>query len=83
MKVVVYTKPGCVACHTVMGRFEKKGIRYSTEQIADHPEVFQEAVAAGLRAFPLVRVEDHGESRLWSGPNLDEIKRIEKACAVG
>lgn len=79
MKVTVYSKPACAACNLVMKQFTKRGVTYEHEEIADHPEVFEAARAAGVKAFPIVAVEDGDDIRLWGGADLDRIKELEAA----
>lgn len=76
MRVTVYSGPRCVVCTTVKGKLDKIGVEYSSEMISDHPEILEEAKAKGLLSLPVVTVEHDGETDIWAGPNLDEIRKL-------
>lgn len=81
--ITVYSNVGCNACNVVMNSLKRKGIEYSKEMIGDHPEVSSAAKEQGLMALPIVVVENEdGTTRMWSGPNTEEIKALERTCVA-
>jgi len=81
--ITVYSNVGCNACNVVMNSLKRKGIEYSKEMIGDHPEVSNAAKEQGLMALPIVVVENEdGTTRMWSGPNTEEIKALERTCVA-
>ena len=69
--IVVYGKPQCVACTQTKKWLERNELEYTYEELADHPDVVEEAKASGHTSAPIC-VTDQGV--WWAGMNLDRLK---------
>lgn len=69
--ITIYSKPQCVACTQTKNWLERNGLEYQEEQLADHPDVLEEAKAMGFASAPIC-VTDRGEQ--WAGLNPGRLK---------
>lgn len=68
MTVRVYTTPNCSQCAMTKKWLDKKGVHYSTVDLADPANVndYEAMVALGYTAAPIVAIGDDYEAH-WSG----------------
>jgi len=72
LAVVIWVKPGCVACDATRRQFDKRGIIYTVRKLT--PKAIDKFLELGLTAAPIVETDD----RRWSGFRLEKIKSLEQ-----
>ena len=68
MTVRVYTTPNCVQCIQTKRRLDKKGVHYTTVDLADPANIndYETTREVGYKAAPIVAIGD-GYGISWSG----------------
>lgn len=61
--VIVYTQPGCGACHTEKEWLADKGVQYEERDIRQDPKWVEELVGLGSRGTPTTVIEADGRDR--------------------
>lgn len=70
--IVVYSKTHCVQCDATKRFLKKHNLPFEERQLADHPDVVEEAKASGILNAPIC-VTDEGI--VWGGMNPDRLKQ--------
>lgn len=76
MKVIVYTKPGCMQCRATMNLLDSRGIKYELVDISDKPLVIERFMREGHKNIPVVAAYKDYESIVWNGFRPDLIKKL-------
>lgn len=78
MKIVVYTKPGCVQCIYTKNELEKKYLNYQDIDVTKDRDAERDVRAMGFSAMPVVIVSHaHGGGvQRWAGLKLDKLRSL-------
>ncbi len=72
MKVTVWELPNCVQCNMTKKQFDKLGVEYEVQSLADNPLVLEGFKAQGLMSAPIVTTD----TKSWSGFRIDKIQSL-------
>ena len=72
MKITVWTTPACVQCNMTKKQFDKLGIRYEEQSLADNPEQLEAFKEQGYLQAPIVTTD----IKTWTGFRLDKIQSL-------
>lgn len=74
MIITVYSRPNCVQCDATKRWLNKNERPYTEKPLDQHPEILEEAKAAGYTAAPVVILELHGQRIVWGGFQITKLK---------
>jgi glutaredoxin-like protein NrdH len=72
MSVTVYSQPRCSQCDATYRVLDKKGIEYTTVNVAEDPEAHAYVKSLGYMAAPVVVAGDTH----WSGYRPDKLSEL-------
>lgn len=72
MKVKVWTTPNCVQCVQTKKEFDKLGVIYEEESLAENLLALDGFRAMGLLQAPIVETD----TKRWSGFRIDKIQSL-------
>lgn len=76
MKVIVYTKPGCMQCRATKALMDRLGIKHELVDISNKPGIIERFVREGHKNLPVVAAYKDYESIVWNGFRPDLIKQL-------
>lgn len=83
MTVTLYTKPGCQQCVLTSKKFNQAGVEFTTKDISESEEAYNEVVALGYKSLPVVVVQEaDGEPTSWAGLRPDMIRDLTSKVAA-
>jgi glutaredoxin len=56
-KTIVYTQPGCPACHRETTLLAQKGVEFEEKNVREHLDALQEMVRMGSQATPTTVID--------------------------
>lgn len=83
---IVYSRPGCMKCHTTARKIKKIGVPVDVLQLDDHPDKQDIMRSEGWSSLPLVEVTTpEGETYRWNDLSVDDLAALDylvKAAAA-
>jgi len=76
--VIVYSKKQCPQCQATYRHLDRKGVKYQVVDVETDRAAFDQLVAEGYRAMPVVKTENDA----WAGFRPDKIDSLAKAKAA-
>jgi len=77
LKIIVYSKPGCMACTYSKLELDKRNLPFEEIDVTRDRDAEKDIRAMGFTALPVVVVSyDNGEGEAWSGLKLDLLRGL-------
>ncbi len=74
--IEVWSKPACVQCDATKRELRKRGLEFTSLELADHPEKVAEFKAAGYLSAPVVVHTVGDTTTIWAGFRPEKIAAL-------